>query len=344
MDDAPDLHLWLQESLEALRLAHVGYWERNFETEQITLSEEACRIFHLRPERRTTDLAFWHPQWVELIHPEDRNRVATATQRALEGGPRYEVEYRILRPGGDIGFVSSRGTVTRDESGRPRRMFGMMQDVTELRKVEQDLRSSEEHFRVFVDHATDAFFLHDDELVVIDVNRRACESLGYAREELIGMHPRQFDVGLDEQSILQLAQRVRAGETVTFESRHRREDGTDFPVEVRTARITQGARVRRLAIVRDITERRRAEEALLEVKERFRALSESSLVGVYLIQDGVFRYVNPAAARMYGYEVDEIVGLSATALAHPEDRAAIAENLRRRMDGEVEEVRYELRG
>ena len=62
------------------------------------------------------------------------------------------------------------------------------------------LRASEARFRTFVDHATDAFFLLDDHLTVLDVNRQACDGLGYSREELIGKHPSDFDVGLDETS------------------------------------------------------------------------------------------------------------------------------------------------
>ena len=74
---------------------------------------------------------------------------------------------------------------------------------------------------------------------VVDVNRQACESLGYSREELIGMHPRDFDAALDEASIARLAERVGAGETVTFETLHRRKDGTVFPVEIRTGTFQQ---------------------------------------------------------------------------------------------------------
>ena len=125
-----------------------------------------------------------------------------------------------------------------------------------------DLRESEARFRAFVDHATDAFFLHDDELLVIDVNRQACTSLGYPRDELIGMHPRDFDVGLDEATLGRLADRVGAGETVTFESLHRRKDGTVFPVEIRAGQFQQADRRFRLSLVRDITERRRTEEEL----------------------------------------------------------------------------------
>ena len=77
-------------------------------------------------------------------------------------------------------------------------MVGFMIDVTDRRHAEQELRASEARFRTFVDHATDGLFLQDEHAVVIDVNRQACESLGYSRDELIGMHPRDFDAGLDE--------------------------------------------------------------------------------------------------------------------------------------------------
>ena len=245
---------------QAQRVAHVGYWERELDEGRITLSEESCRIFGMPPRERVESLAEWHDRWLTLIHPDDRSKIADAAAAALRGGPPYEVEYRVVRPGGDVRVVRSRAEVTRDESGRPRRMFGVMQDITEVRRAEDALRASESRFRTFVDHATDGFFLHDDELHVIDANRQACESLGYRREELIGMHPGEFDVGLDPASIVRLGERVAAGETVTFESAHRRKDGTVFPVEIRSRRFQQGDRPFRLSLVRDITERKRAEE------------------------------------------------------------------------------------
>ncbi len=219
-------------------------------------------------------------------------------------------------------------------------------DVTERERAEEGLRESEDRFRTFVDHATDAFFLHDDELLVIDVNRQACASLGYSRDELIGMHPRDFDVGLDEATIGQLADRVAAGENVTFESLHRRKDGTVFPVEVRTGRFQRGGRLYRLALVRDITERKRTEVELSEMRERYRVLAESSLTGIYLTEGTRFVYVNPAMAKMFGYTVEELVGGGGGSLdlTCPEDRHLVAENMRRRLDGEVDELRYEFRG
>ena len=146
------------------------------------------------------------------------------------------------------------------------------------------LRASEARFRTFVDHATDAFFLLDDQLIVLDVNRQACVSLGYSREELIGMHPRDFDSGLDEASIQHLRQRIAAGETVTFETRHRRKDGTSFPVEIRAGQFEQGGR-RFLCLVRDITERKRAEDELRASEERFRSFVDHATDGFFLFDE-----------------------------------------------------------
>jgi PAS domain S-box-containing protein len=242
------------------RIAHVGWWERDYVSGHVSLSDEACRIFGVQP----LDLPRWQERWVSLIHPEDRERTAAASEVALRGGARYDVEYRVVRPDGVVRVVHSQGDVTRDESGGPVRQFGVMQDITELRHAEEELRASEARFRTFVDRATDAFFLLDEQLDVVDVNRQACETLGWSREELIGMHPREFDVGLDEVSIARLAQRAVAGEIINFETRHRRKDGTTFPVEIRTATFRQGGRLFYLALARDISERKLAEEKLRE--------------------------------------------------------------------------------
>ena len=270
---------------EAQRIAHFGWWERDFSTNRVLLSDELCGIFGVQP----ADIPEWHQRWLNLIHPEDRPRVAEAAAAALRGGPRYDVEYRVVRPDGAVRVVHSRGDVTRDDAGKPLRQFGVLQDITELRQAERELRASETRFRTFVDHAMDAFFLFNDRLTVIDVNRQACDSLGYSREELLGMHPSVFDVGLDEASIKRLSKRIAAGERLTFETRHRRKDGTSFPVEIHAAQFEQGGR-RHLTLVRDITERKRAEDALRASEERFRTLVHFSF-DVYWETDAKHRFI-----------------------------------------------------
>ena len=122
----------------AQRIAHVGWWERDYVSGHVSLSDEACRIFGVQP----LDLPQWQERWVSLIHPEDREKTAAASEIALRGGPRYDVEYRVVRPDGMVRVVHSQGDVTRDESDRPVRQFGVMQDITELRHAEEELRAS----------------------------------------------------------------------------------------------------------------------------------------------------------------------------------------------------------
>ncbi|HXL17094.1 MAG TPA: PAS domain-containing protein, partial [Streptosporangiaceae bacterium] len=120
---------------EAQRMAHVGYWEHDPETDRLTWSDETYRIFGLQPQAQIFSLA----QLSALIHPEDQQRMIQAVAEALRGGRRYDVEYRVVRPTGEVRIVHSQGDVRRDESGRPRRMFGMVQDITERKRAEQRL-------------------------------------------------------------------------------------------------------------------------------------------------------------------------------------------------------------
>jgi PAS domain S-box-containing protein len=128
---------------EAQRVAHVGYWDRDFDTRRVTWSDEAYRIFGLEPQGRAVTSAALYGR----VHPEDRAIVLGAVAEARRGGSRYDVEYRVVRPDGEVRIVHSKGDVTRDESGRLRRMFGTVQDVTERRRAEQELRASERRYR-----------------------------------------------------------------------------------------------------------------------------------------------------------------------------------------------------
>ena len=303
----------------AQRIARVGWWEREVITGRVTVSDEVGRILGVRPVA----------QWLNLIHPEDRPRAAEAAAAAIRpGGPRYDVEYRVVRPDGTLRVVHSQGDVTWDKSGRPLRKFGVLQDITELRRAEQELRASEERFRSFVDHATDGFFLFDEHQALLDVNRQACESLGYSREEMIGMHPRDFDVGLDEASIARIAERVRIGETITFESLHRRKDGTVFPVEIRARQFQQGGRPFRLSLARDITERKRAEEVLRESEANLQKAQRIAHFG-WWERDFSTAHVtlSDEVCRIFGVQPVDLPEWHGRwlELIHPDDRPRVAE-------------------
>jgi PAS domain S-box-containing protein len=139
----------------------------------------------------------------------------------------------------------------------------------ELRRSEETLRESETRFRTFVDHAGDAFFVYDlEQKTLVDVNREACESLGYSRQELVGKTPFAYHVESYEPEMESVAERAAAGETLFDTHWHRRKDGTVFPVEVHTSLVSYAGRRFLLMVARDISDRVRSEEQ----RERLRLL------------------------------------------------------------------------
>jgi PAS domain S-box-containing protein len=124
---------------EAQRIAHVGYWVWDLETNRLTWSDETYRIFGLRPRERSMDIG----ALLEMVHPEDRELMLNVTQEAVRGEARPDVEYRIIRPNGEVRAVFSRGGTKRDASGKPHERFGTIQDITDRKRAEEALKRSE---------------------------------------------------------------------------------------------------------------------------------------------------------------------------------------------------------
>lgn len=200
----------------------------------------------------------------------------------------------------------------------------------------------------FYENARDIFFILDKNGRFIDVNPKFAEMLGYAPEELIGHTSKRITHPEDLEGLKELFKRVLKGNTGRYEFRGVSKDGRiiwfeviEWPVfdgegEVKEVKEIEG-------IVRDITERKKIEKALKDSEEMFRTLAEKSLVGIYLIQDGVFKYVNPKMAEIWGYETDELIGRSPLEFIHPDDKETVRKNLERRIAGEIESINYCLR-
>jgi PAS domain S-box-containing protein len=125
---------------EAQRIAHIGYWDRDFVAQRITLSDESCRIFGLSPQELNLSLEQWHERWVALIHAEDRDRMSELLAQVLSGKLPYNFDYRIVRASGEVRHIHSEAVVTWDKAGHPVRMLGMMQDITERKEAEEEVR------------------------------------------------------------------------------------------------------------------------------------------------------------------------------------------------------------
>jgi PAS domain S-box-containing protein len=128
---------------EAQHIAHVGHWDRDLETRRITWSDEIYRILGLPLGERDSP----RTEWLEVVHPEDRPSLSMAIEEMLRGIRRLDMEFRIVRPDGEVRFLHSQGDVIRDERGQPVRMFGTAQDITERKRAEEQLKATTEQLR-----------------------------------------------------------------------------------------------------------------------------------------------------------------------------------------------------
>jgi diguanylate cyclase (GGDEF)-like protein/PAS domain S-box-containing protein len=178
---------------------------------------------------------------------------------------------------------------------------------------------------------------------------RAMERLtGFAASDVLGRNALQLFPQLRDQGIADLLERALAGETVTAPDVPFRAEGATGSVWLSGTyaphRDASGAVVGAVGIVRDVTDRRRAEHLSSTVEPQFRTLVEQSLVGMYVAQDGRFRYANPRLAAVFGCTQNELLGLdSLLALVAEEDREAVLENIRR-IEEERQTVRFTFRG
>src|ERR1700722_10641263 len=175
--------------------------------------------------------------------------------------------------------------------------------------TEEELRASEARYRTFVDHATDAFMLHAEDGTVIDVNPQACDNLGYSRDELIGMKPMEFDPNVSNDLLENINEQLSRGEMVTFESRHRKKDGSEFPVEIRVRRFCHGGQRLNISVVRDISDRKEAEEAVRRSERKLRELIATIPVMAFVIgRDGSNSFVSRQWVEFSGMWAEESKG------------------------------------
>ena len=179
----------------------------------------------------------------------------------------------------------------------------------------------------------------------VEVNEAFAKLMGVSREELIGNTSIDAGFMTAEQRVLFLKGHEEKGCVKNFEVPMKGKDGEWLYGLLNSSKITIGGEEYLLTMVTDITNRKRMETALLESEAKFKSFAEQSLVGVYLIQDGVFKYVNPLGAGIFGYSVEEYLNnMSFEKVVHPDDMAKTREQIRRRISGETEFVNYSFKG
>ena len=279
-------------------MAKVGSWETELSSLDITWSEQTHRIFE-------TDPSYFHPRrpgFVELVHPEDRAKVDAAFEASLEKGAPSTVEYRIVMADGRVKVLEEHWKVFHDGQGRPARLMGTCQDVTERsRAAEAMLRLA-----AIVGSSDDAIISKNLNGVVTSWNAGAQRMFGYTDVEVVGQ-PITIIIAPelhDEEA--QILRRLRAGEHIQhYETVRVTKQGkrVDVSLTISPMKNSEGQVVGASKIARDITDRKQAEEALRRSEAEARARAEELAVMFDAVPGMALISQDPACRTMTGSRV-----------------------------------------
>src|ERR671917_286002 len=289
------------------------------------------------PEKEMLD----EEHWLRVLHPDDRERVLAEELRTDETGEPYRIEYRQIARDGRVVWVHDEATLIRDEEGNALYWLGVQYDITEQKRTEEELRQSEERFKVLAQEVVEGIILSENSKI-IDANRSVTEMFGYGLEELIGRDAIELTSPEYREMV---RQRISDEDTRPYESMGLKRDGTTFPIEIRPRHLPYSGRRIRVTSVIDLTERKQAEEALIMSEERYRTLVEQLPAVTYMqeTENATLAYVSPQIESVLGYSPEEYLANPNLRwqTIHPEDRGwVLREDIRTDETGEPYSVEY----
>jgi PAS domain S-box-containing protein len=299
---------WLRESEQHMRLAMgaalMGTWEWDIESGEIFWSDNLWAMFGLESEGRPMTL----DRFRDLVHPADRDRLEQAVEDSVQRGAHYRLEVRFTRPDGSFRWALTHGRVLGNAADGTRRMVGVDVDITERKQIEERLRESEQRFRTLVNLLPYGVQENDKEGRITFANPALERLHGPQEGGVVGRFIWDFVADDADRERLRDHLKFLVHEQpppATYFSKDRRADGSVIDVQVDWSydRDQQGRVQGFIAVITDITERKRAEQRL-----RLNQFSteESALAIYWLDVEDRFLYANAQACRSLGYSLAEL--------------------------------------
>jgi len=287
---------------EAQRLAHLGSYEWDIPEDNVIWSEETDRILGIEAQESNKSL---ERVFTTFVHPDDRDYLRGLFDKACRDKNPFEYQHQIVRPDGSVRILQGRAEVFTDTAGNPVKIIGCVQDTTVVKQAEDALRESEKKYRQLVENAQEGIWAIDTEARTTFVNPCMARMLGYTVDEMSG---KPFFVFMDEHNVAMAShyfERRKQGirEQIEFEFLHK--DGSKVYAILENSPIIDdgGHFAGALALVTDITERKRAEDALRK-QER---LLDFAQVFIRDAEDRI-TFWNTGAEKLYGWTKKEAQG------------------------------------
>lgn len=330
--------------LEAQRISRLGNWERILPDHRLILSDEVYRIMG----RQRGEFANTYAAFMEIVHPEDRPAVLRARDQSESAG-KYELEYRIMRPGGELRYVLVNGEISCDATGKAERVFGTVQDITEQRRVLDSLRQSEERLA----EAQRIAHLGNWDLDLVTGAVWRSEEVFRIYERSLAEMPNDYEGFI---SVVHPDDRELVGGTFRNRIETLQPSTLDYRIILPSGKVriimehgrvvadAQGKAVRMFGIVQDVTKQRLALAALRDSADRFRATFEQAAVGVaHVSLDGLWLRVNARLCEIVGYSREELTQRNFRDVTHPDDIATDLELLGQLRSGQTRHYNREKR-
>ncbi len=283
--------------------------------------------------------------FMSFVHEDDREATTKAIKNLYKPPHTCFVEHRAKTKDGWKWLAWANKAVL-DEKNNIRGIVGVGREITRRKQAGEALRESEETFRFIVENSLNGVAIIDDSSRIIYANDMLIKMLGYSQDEVIG-HPFFKFLGPTEMKLLTARFSARQqGEDVPsrYESKLIRKDGEIRDIEISSAVTSDSTgRVKTLAHISDISERKQDARALKESEEKYRLVMENANVGIFIIQDGYMKFPNPHILKLTGYFPEELAKKPAMELIHPEDRDYAYEIYRQRHKGEKTATAFTLR-
>ena len=244
----------------SLHYANIGIWDWNIQTGALYWSERVAPLFGYKPGEMETS----YDAFIAAIHPDDRSQVERSVNACVETGGDYDIEHRVLWPDGSTHWLNESGGVVYGPDGIAERMLGVVRDVTARKQAAQAVLKSEYKYRAIMENASDAILIGTMDARVIDANRRAEELLGYTRNELLKLHATALHPKEDHPTLEAAFHDLNTKGNSLYEHLALHKDGSVINVEVAATIIDYKSEKVVMAIFRDITARKLAEEERLK--------------------------------------------------------------------------------
>lgn len=288
-------------------------WDWDVYTDTVWRNENYEKIFGYTPDDMkpgTTD------DWLNYVHPADKDRVQQLLDEAFAGKRNsVETEYRFITKSGEVLDILDRAFIYRDETGRPVRMIGSMQNITDLRSSQKSLQESEKHYRNIVENAHEGIWQINEKGITTFVNDTVSEMLLTTKEEMLGKPLLNYIFEKDIRAAISRMKLHLHGVKQLFEFQLRKKNGEGIWVLVKSTLLFDGEVYKgSIGLITDISALKESTLKLQQSEEKYKLLFSSNPMPMWVYNSTTFRFmaVNEAALKHYGYERHEFLQLKVT--------------------------------